>query len=346
MDPTLTSLVVGVVGLSIGAVLSFGRRTSSRSVEREHALARERGLGDAELHQLEHLTRFRPDATLADLLISPLRFDQAAAAYVTDLRRQNLGPSPYFAIVIELTRLRRRVHPPGNVLRALVSTRDLPEGIDVVLAANGSTADGMVWSVNEDHFDLRVEDAGMLSALRAGGAVTVELSRPGQGVYEFSAAVRATTPLPKPVLRFEHTDALTRTNRREFVRESASVPLIVTPHGQREPLAAVLRDLSGGGLSFSVDESLPAGERVRVMLPLGDAEAPPRFLEATILRTEVEPETGRLRAIGQWTRLDSDSREAIVRFVFALQRRRVRTARAAAAGTRPARILTLVPNPD
>ncbi len=345
VDASLAYALGGAGLFGLGAALNSWR---ARVEAWTHArgVAEERGLGPAEIAQLEHLGRYADHASLSDLLISPIRYDRAVAAYVADLRRQERSPAHYFGIIVELTRLRRRVHPPGQLLRWLVSTRELPEAADIQASAGAWSASGVVWSVNEDHIDLRLGGDAPPECVEPQSPLNLRLSLPGHGVYEFTCLVRGVTPSHKGVVRVEHSQELARDNRREFLREPISTPVFVTPEGASAPLRATLRDLSGGGLSFVTDTELTAGECVKIMLPLEESEGRPLLLWATALRCD--PEDGGFRVQGAWHELTTEQREAIIRSVWDLQRLRIRRVKAAARldAVPCARALVIVPDGD
>lgn len=302
--------------------------------DRHKAMAVERGLTVSDVKQLEHLARLLHDTTLADLLISPIRYNRAVARYLTNLRTGSTSSARYFGIVVELTRLRRKVHPPGNIMRFLHSSRELPEGEQVLVAPKGAKfgREGAVWSVNEDHFEVRLGDSFALRGMHPGVEIELELNRPGQGLYKVKTTIRKVEAEPRPVVRLEHTEHIAVENRREHLRERKASPIFVTslaPGAPDEPFEATLQDISGGGLSFLLNESVPEGTSVRITLALGLSEAPPIKAHASILRGEDTP-NGQFSYFAQWDdSLAEDEREAIIRYVFGLQRRRIRTARLA-----------------
>ncbi len=357
------------------------------------ALAEDRGLTLLEIAQLSHLAR-NGDEGVSELIVSPRRYDAAVMRYVKHLRSRSLSGSEYFGVIVEMTRLRRRVHPPGSLLRPLISTRELPEGTDVVatlvMMGRQSPAseqhEALVWSVNEDHFDLRIDswmppkenstvpaaegraphgDSPIGPEVLPPASVVLSFTRPGHGVYRLETAVRAYVEAPRPILRLEHTATLIRESRRDHLREAVVTSLLVTPIGgsgslslslvgssearpprgreERDPVRATLADISGGGLSFLVDGGIDSGQLVRIFMPLGDdPDRAPIMVLAKVRRVE---KVGRqLRCQGEWESLRAGERDAIVRYVFELQRGRIKSERAAsdAADSRD-RVLVLVP---
>ena len=365
MDPTFAALITTVAVFTSVSVVLRSKRTSFRSAERHQAMAIERGLGGPEVKQLLHLTRMVQETTLADLLISPIRFDRAVARYVRKLRSGSNSPARYFGLVAELTRLRRKVHPAGASLRFLHSTRELPEGEQTRghVVGTDEEFEATVWAVNEDHFELRPSDPSLVERLKPDERLRLELTRPGQGRFRLEARIRGVEDNPSPRIRLEHTEDIVLANRREFLRERRTTPIHVTPQGCREPVEASLIDIGGGGLAFIAARSLQQnpGEptHAEVFLTLDDDTTPPLRLPAIILRVEQEPlldksnpsqmaadqtspePTGKAATPRnprprrqpylhscRWDDVDGETRELIIRFVFGLQRRRIRAAKA------------------
>ncbi|MFT5430790.1 MAG: hypothetical protein ACI9OJ_001468 [Myxococcota bacterium] len=332
MDPTLAAFVTTVAVFTSASIVARTRRAANRSAERHRFMAVERGLGSPEVSQLEHLTRMLPETTLADLMISPIRFDRAVAQYVRKLRSASSGSARYFGLIAELTRLRRKVHPPGSTLRFLHSSRELPDGEQTrgYIKSSSEQFAATVWSVNEDHFELRPDDPELVDRIGPDERIQLELTRPGQGRFRLEARVRMTSTDPSPRIRLEHTEDIVLANRREFVRERRTTPIYVTPIGESDPVEAGLVDIGGGGLAFvskrSLINSSGTATRAEIYLALDDNASPPLKLPAVMLRA-VEDENGKFQHSCRWDGVNDETRELIIRFVFGLQRRRIRAAK-------------------
>ncbi len=325
----LAAIVTSLAVLAATGVVAHTRRELQRYSERHRAMAVERGLTVADVRQLEHLARMVADTTLADLMISPIRYSRAVSRYVNRLKARKTPETVYFGVIVELTRLRRKVHPPGKLLRFLYSTRELPEGEEVTLAPTdrNMVRTGAIWSVNEDHFDIRLIDALGMRLFRPGAEVIMELNRPGQGMYRLRTTVRKCEVEPRPIVRLEHAERVSVENRREHLRERTETSIFITPATDNRPIEATLQDISGGGLSFILPRPLKPDTECRITLMLGDGE---ETLEAScvVLRRE-DLDDGMWHHVGVWDGLEDDAREDIVRYVFTLHRDRIRTSKTA-----------------
>ena len=317
--------------LGASAWVTHVTRRLERYKGRHRQMAGERGLGIEEIEKLEHLALLLDDTTLPDLLISPVRYSRAVERYVETLQQSgDTSSARYYGLILELTRLRRRVHPPGNMLRFVHSTRELPEGEDVTLCVEGHGIQrrGVTWGVNEDHIDLRLSDSFSARGFEAGTPLTLTLSRPGQGLYHFGTVVRSVDSKGKqPTLRIEHSLELTIENRREHVRAEEPLDAWIQPETDNRRMRVAMTTLSGGGLSFRLARPLPADIRLEVWLTLDDPETPEVQATARVLRRESNDTGWEVHCC--WDTLAEEHREAIVRHVFAIQRRQIRTVRAA-----------------
>ncbi len=338
MDPALTVLLV-VLAVLVGAGgYAFGKLVARGANDEEHLLLAERGLEASEIRTLIALVGALPDTRLADVLISPLRFNRAVSAFV-ELLRESASAAPedqqrLMSRLADIDAVRRRVHPRGGALRRVTSTRDLPEGTELRLelprAGTGTWVNGVLVRVNEDHLDILLERAELLDGTRVGVATRVEVYRDGQGRCVFTTALRTADRTPAPRVVLEHTESVATTNRREFLREATSAPLIVsvTPEGA-DPQSAVrgsVRDLSGGGLAFTAPVRVETGDRVAVTLFLTDEldELPPIRTHAEVRRTSPGPSEDVPIIHARWDEaLDDEPRELIIRHVRRAEQRRI-----------------------
>ncbi len=337
MDPTLAAIVTVLAVLAASGVVAHARRTLERSSERHRAMALERGLTGPEIRELEQLARMVSDTTLASLLISPIRFSRCVQRELARLRAEGTPEARYYDRVESLTRLRRRIHPPGKLLRFLYSTRELPEGEDVSVYMTGRAGDraqarrGVVWVVNEDFFEIRLLDTLSTRGFDPGARAELELNRAGEGRYTLAATIRKVQDEPRPVLRLEHTDRVNVDNRREHLREPHESTIFVRPsrtEGESEPQQARLQDVSGGGLSFVLPRPLPLDSEIEITLMLHDVDVPPLRMHARILRSS-EHGAGSWHHTGTWIDLPDETRESLIRYVFNLHRARIREAKSA-----------------
>ena len=125
------------------------------------------------------------------------------------------------------------------------------------------------------------------------------------------------------MIRLEHSTKIAIENRREHLRERTSTPVFVTPESESSPIQASLQDISGGGLAFIAADPMEAGTPAEVMVALGQSRERPVKARAVVLRTEQTPDL-QWRHFCRWEEMPEDTGEAIVRYVFSLQRRRIR----------------------
>ncbi len=328
MDPTLAAIVTSLAVLAATGVVAHTRRELERYSERHRAMAVERGLTSEDVRQLEHLARMVADTSLADLMISPIRYSRAVSRYVNRLKARKTPDAVYFGLIIELTRLRRKVHPPGKLLRFLYSTRELPEGEEVTMTPTdrNMARTGAIWAVNEDHFDIRLVDALGMRLFRPGAEVVMELNRPGQGLYRVRTTIRKVETEPRPIIRLEHAERVQVENRREHLRERSENTIFITPVTDNQACQATLQDISGGGLSFVLERPLKPDTECQVTLVLPQSDKPPLKAAAIMLRRE-DLGNGMWHHVGVWDDLPDETRENIIRYVFGLHRDRIRAAK-------------------
>ena len=203
--PTLTATISALIVLAAVAARTSSRSRSARKAAELHTMALERGLGTNEIQQLEDLSRLLQHSTMLDLLVSPQRFNIAAARYIDQVRSNGATEAQYFGHILEITRLRRRVHPPQHILRHLDTTRELREGLSVDVVIGGAQVEAVIWTVNEDHIDLRFRNA-----VNAVPTMSLICRVPGVlGVTQlFASAVRCVTDPSRNIVRVEHNNEL------------------------------------------------------------------------------------------------------------------------------------------
>jgi c-di-GMP-binding flagellar brake protein YcgR len=137
-----------------------------------------------------------------------------------------------------------------------------------------------------------------------------------RGVARQWMLVRAHVDVGIPGLLLEPLDEPTPTQRRDFVRVDALLPVIVELETQ-DPVRGTTLDISGGGMRAVIPERLEDGEPVHVTIGLpNDA---PIECEACTLRL-VDKETYAF----EFGEIDERDRERLIRFVFAYQRELLR----------------------
>lgn len=284
-------------------------------------------LTERDVRLLRRLALEAQSTTLDALLESHRHFDSAAAAYVDLLRSREPSEVHYQTEIRDLTRLRRHLRGAGSPSEWLASTRDLAHGALVTIELDRHTFATIVWFVNEDHFELRLVDPRASPKLAVGSVVAFRLVRPRSGVFNFSSTVRAVSETRPIQVAVEHTSAVTLDNRREYPREDTSLPIALTLPGRDAPVDAVMTDLSGGGMSFVMDEPLDPGSDLLVTVTLDPSRGKPCVLSATVIRSVPLPETVQQRVFARWNINTPTEREPILDHVFRLLLHRIRVDR-------------------
>jgi hypothetical protein len=202
VELTLTAICLALIALATAAAIALSRGRSEARDANIRAIAQERGLGDIEIRQLEHLSRLLSCSSIVELLLSPRRFNVASACYLDSLRASNPTEAQYFGLILELTRLRRRIHPPKSLVRRLDTTRELSEGISVSITYAEGRLSGFLWAVNEDHLDIRLQAA--TPDLVTGENLTCRIDGTLATAYDFETNVRSITDAHRGIIRIEH----------------------------------------------------------------------------------------------------------------------------------------------
>ena len=206
MEPIIAAVMTTLAVLSATAVLSHARQSRERRTVQHRRMALERGLSHYQVLQIEHLSNGLNNATVTDLVLSPTRYNEAVQRYLESLTTTRLTTPEYDRIVHQLTRLRRRVHPPRLTGTPLQTSRQLPEGIDLFVQRNDNRTQhrACVWGVDEDHFALRFVDAPDPGTFRPNTPVTVSIVRPNSTAVVIRTVVRRQEYGQHAVLHLEH----------------------------------------------------------------------------------------------------------------------------------------------
>lgn len=150
-----------------------------------------------------------------------------------------------------------------------------------------------------------------------GSAVRVTFVRK-DGLYEDRGAVTHLTDGPDSQLSVQLAGEVLRTQRRDYVRQDASLNAEVVVRGA--PLKCVTKDVSGGGVSLLVGTTPPMadGDEFEISLNVPDGRPPIRVnCRAKYVREILR---GSRWLVGsQFIAIDEDDRQRLVRFVFRLE---------------------------
>ena len=173
---------------------------------------------------------------------------------------------------------------------------------------------------------------GLRVPVRAGEEVFLSFTRE-DAAYGVRAKVEKTVNEPLPVVVVEPVGSVARTQRRDFVRVSASIPveMIGVPGPSEEtPVVLLIKtrtlDLSGGGFSVYYKDAVPTGTifETRFILP----GTPDEFhVRAKLVRCErrEDAQRNRIHRLGlMFLDMPESNRSRIVRFVFGVQKSAVR----------------------
>jgi hypothetical protein len=121
-------------------------------------------------------------------------------------------------------------------------------------------------------------------------------------------------------VRFAHRGVPQLLQRREYIRATAEVPLVLTPVGEDDAVAARAQalDLSGGGMQLRGLEGATVGAHYRFALELAEGE-PPVQGECRIVRLD-----GAERAGVQFLELGQADRVRLMHFTFEMSRQQKR----------------------
>ena len=212
MELTLTAICLPLIALASAAAVAHSRGRVEVQEANIRSIAMERGLDTSEIKQLEHLTDLVPGSSLVDLLLSPRRFNAASARYLEKVRAANPSEAQYFGRILELTRLRRRIHPPRSIVRRLDTTRELTDSLAITIKNDrGIVASGLIWSVNEDHIDIRL--AANTPAALVGQRITCQLDAALGATYIFESELRTVTDATRHIVRIEHARSIRREDK-------------------------------------------------------------------------------------------------------------------------------------
>jgi c-di-GMP-binding flagellar brake protein YcgR len=161
-----------------------------------------------------------------------------------------------------------------------------------------------------------------LFPLRPGQAIVVELSRPGDALYTRETLIESATTEEPPRLVLRPVSDWQRVERREAVRH----PLDIRPSlahrilrgGERQPISAVIADLSTGGMRMATSTEVEIDDQVELAFgtPSGGAEL---RLRVTVVRVAPARSVGHdTWEIGcQFVEPRKVEREQIVQFILA-----------------------------
>ena len=214
-----------------------------------------------------------------------------------------------------------------------VGKPDLAPGawVEITVGAeeNGSSCCGEVVRVGRGCVTVAVaEPEEALLSLTKGEPVLLSLTTE-DGVTLMSAEVERVRRRPRLLLQLRCAAGDTvKQQRREYFRVRQTVNLRVSL-GSRVAagrfIAAEAKDISGGGILIELPgQEVSAGEQVELKVFLPGENSPIEMPGRVKRVTEVEGEDGARCEVGiEFTSIDEESREAIIRYLFRAERNRL-----------------------
>jgi len=305
-----------------------GLRESSRKVFDEEC--RRCQLTEEEKEVLTDLAAYLPENQEQHMLFESIGlFERCMDAYV-NRRLGEIKTSERMEDEDELLRfLRKKLE--YDILsheQPIFSTRNITVGQTMSVFASGQRAalaqNTKAVHVGEFYFTVRVADEFREKLYFAvGSELTIAFVRQGDAVYSVNAKVMSINNTGG--INFYHTLKFMRSQKRQYMRLELNTSLtfrILSKADSEEVLSSQtytgrVADISGGGLSFFMDEEpISAGDGISVGLALPGE--PMNGIRAKVVRvTPVEKRASiHYRYHIQYTEIEPWQREHIVKFVF------------------------------
>lgn len=191
------------------------------------------------------------------------------------------------------------------------------ERIMLEVLPTGEAYPGEVQSVTDPAVIVVAPIARHATRPPVGSAVRVTFVRK-DGLYEDQGAVTDLTDGPEPQLSVQLAGQVLRTQRRDYVRQDASLNAEVIVRGTT--LKCVTKDVSGGGVSLLVSTIPPMTEGDEFEISLNVPDGRPAIRATCQTKYVREILRGSRWMVGsQFIAIDEDDRQRLVRFVFRLE---------------------------
>ncbi|MGN7468915.1 flagellar brake protein [Brevibacillus sp. SAFN-007a] len=172
------------------------------------------------------------------------------------------------------------------------------------------------------------ENTGRTGVFRPGTSCLVWYIGEDGSRYEFRSSIvkRESGHLPVLLLPLPKKEEIVRTQRRNYLRIDAALDIAVKHQDplRRYHFLAKTMDISGGGLSFSCDESYRLREKdvlqVWIALPRKNGNVQQAYAELEIVRQKAPAEKGLHQWIsGKFTKISEQDRVKVVRACYERQ---------------------------
>lgn len=239
-------LLVSLVLLFVLGLLLFYRRLTRREREEQERraeayfrkLIQDKQLTEAEARTVEELSQFLNSKLKRYMLLQHQSIFNACAEAA--IEQEVISETRIAALRVRLGFAGRKFDAPPD------SSAQIPEGSSVLLIREGEpSVRGKVLAPEPTHFRVRVDTERRPFA--SGSTVEV-LYQDNSGLYTFVTPVKG---YRENVLYMEHTERLSRVQRRQYYRRDISLPVFVKPAGSNEKFVeSRFLDLGGGGASL------------------------------------------------------------------------------------------------
>jgi len=245
----------------------------------------------------------------------------------------------------DISEIRQKLHfdrfPTGEILN---STRGIPFNqrvrIEVEVEGRKRHFRTKVLGVKEDSIVILMpKHEKFREVCSVGQAIEVYFWRSGDAGYTFSTVITNVVYEEPEIFYIEHSDKIERTQRRLYYRIDISLPLYFIPLSPEQraeirenrhikfakdvkPVKGRIASLSGGGLSFVSDTTLPNGKMLWFEINLYGSE-PISDVYGRVVRSKKLPEN-KFKLYIDFALIPEKEREIIIGFVAAKQRERVR----------------------
>ena len=268
------AVVIFLLAFFITTLVVINRREKRRLAEtikqkNDRAFARLK-LNDAEITLVKRLSRFLKDPSKEYLVVSSQR---TFAACLHGLRELEEVAKDTLLSIQGKTGFK-----PFTANRQLQSSRDLPEGMPVVVESNKHRTAGTIEGQSDKFFVVRLTDI-----LSAEPMATVRLfCHHPRGVYDLSAKLLS---VADKNIKLEHSSSLRSVQRRKYYRRKMKTAVYLKrEESQERAVQAMLLDLGGGGASLeNPEKKFIKGDDIRIYFHQGGKNWLP--IEASVVRT-------------------------------------------------------------
>ena len=317
-------LVVLIIILSSVLKLKIVRKKTFGGVADEY------GLNPNEKEVLALMARTLPEAQRDSIFGSRRIFELAVNNYIFTLKHKKVSQTLFRLRENHIHSIRRKLNfAPAGFGEHIHSTRELKPEQKIVLEPLDKRFryNATVTAITEKdiHATLQI-DEDEIPGLEDGETFTGHFWRAGEGLYSFKTTLESLSFKEKPQFVLNHAVNFEYTQNREFPRidvsrrfrfsvlrtDAVKTDKRIVPKEYR----GVLKDISGGGLRFTFEGHLNAGDYIAFDFNL---QEPPKEPEKIALIAEVldigKEKGGSIVARAEFIATPDESRDMVVAFV-------------------------------